>query len=180
MSFIDQSLRTLLAASRREMAEYCSSISETRTPLRRLSTYRRNERESMRSSLSSSVSEPVTASWVSLLTRAKVTLSPGFLVRSSLTWMIEFCSEPISPAKRFWVRYSLKNLSSHCWTVSPVTTRVSAIGVCFLETPSAKNPPEAGCYRLKMSLSGVGPAHCGPLRTPTLRAPARFDGMTGA
>ena len=55
--------------------------------------------------------------------------SPGFFIRFSLTWMMLDSLVPISPAKRFSVRYSVKNLSSHCSTVSPVATLESAIGI---------------------------------------------------
>src|SRR5688572_11490513 len=137
VSFFDQSMRTDLPASRREIAENCSSISASRTPLRRLLTATSNERDAMSSSLPSRTLRPVTASLVSLLTSAKFTRSPGFFIRFSLTWMIEASLVPISPEKRLSVRYSVKNLSSHCSTVRPDAT-CESIGKLLLAGASLR------------------------------------------
>ncbi len=114
-------------ASRRPMAENCSSLSETRTPWRRLRTVTLCERETMSSSLPSRTSLSAVSWFFRRFIRAKVTLSPFFLVRFSLTWMMAFSFVPMMSAKSTSSMYSTKNSSSHCWTVRPVAARVSAM-----------------------------------------------------
>ncbi|MCY1374833.1 hypothetical protein D9M69_621980 [compost metagenome] len=92
---IAQSFKAILPALRSSIADFCSSQSVTTTALRKGATVTAIERESSSSSLPSRIWLPVTPLFLSLRTAAKVILSPGLRVRSSLTWMMEFSSVPM-------------------------------------------------------------------------------------